>query len=503
VKRRLWRGEPRPTFAFFAPPAPIPAQRGKEKTGEIKASFTSAKGTRIRESRAKHRLNGSGMASPERSKCYKWSKQTPINMRLMNVVPVPLLSRNDPSFVGFPVFTRRTVENGGLSRIINGRNSTGRLESALCPHAFQSPVGPSQSPCGGMSRHGEFVDTLSELIMRMRSQVDACQQKNWCDNQLAHVRAEHLERVYGLGVRCAGCGIGMGCKAQSAANGPCHWQGLQRPPQRFPSPRPHARAEIVNTFLRWVRLLLPNRSWTDKALRGPLRLNRAVSRGSVATMAQADAGPAPTSPTPPAGATPTPASATRASAPAGVSTGLGAKVDAIAAKSPTLQQNLKYLDDLGWNINYGPSNGGSHYNKDTKNIVIDSNHQIDPIAAARALSHEIGHAMYSYQYQYDYSSRTAYINSRLADEGAATMKTIQIQREIKAVGGPNIGEPTTNFGQYNKIYDQYLRDEDAVAARRKIGVLYGTGEMTSNTMETYEVYYGKLYDRQTTNTTPR
>ncbi|MDR2154366.1 MAG: hypothetical protein LBE78_04990, partial [Burkholderiaceae bacterium] len=26
------------------------------------------------------------------------------------------------------------------------------------------------------------------------------------------------------------CGmrIGMGCKAQSAANGPCHWQGLQR-----------------------------------------------------------------------------------------------------------------------------------------------------------------------------------------------------------------------------------------------------------------------------------
>jgi hypothetical protein len=39
----------------------------------------------------------------------------------------------------------------------------------------------------------------------------------------------------------------MGCKAQSAANGPCHWQGLLAP-QRFLSPRLHARAGIVNTF---------------------------------------------------------------------------------------------------------------------------------------------------------------------------------------------------------------------------------------------------------------
>jgi hypothetical protein len=46
-----------------------------------------------------------------------------------------------------------------------------------------------------------------------------------------------LERVYDLGVRYAGCGIGMGCKAQSAANGLCYWQGLLAP-QRFLSTRP-------------------------------------------------------------------------------------------------------------------------------------------------------------------------------------------------------------------------------------------------------------------------
>jgi hypothetical protein len=43
-----------------------------------------------------------------------------------------------------------------------------------------------------------------------------------------------------------------------------------------------------------------------------------------------------------------------------------------------------------------------------------------------------------YSYTPDYSSKAAYVNGTLADEGAATMKNIEVQREIKANGGPNI-----------------------------------------------------------------
>lgn len=111
------------------------------------------------------------------------------------------------------------------------------------------------------------------------------------------------------------------------------------------------------------------------------------------------------------------------------------------------------------------------------------------------LSHEVGHATYTYTP--DYSSNAAYVNGALADEGAATMKNIQIQREILANGGPDIGIAGTpaNHAGYNAAYDAYLKTGDASAARQSIGTIFGSGEQTSTTGQTYSDYYGSWYDK--------
>ena len=89
------------------------------------------------------------------------------------------------------------------------------------------------------------------------------------------------------------------------------------------------------------------------------------------------------------------------------------------------------------------------------------------------------------------------MNGTLADEGAATMKNIQVQREITAAGGPDIGIAgnSANHASYNNAYNQYLKDGNAAAARQSIGTTFGKGEITSTTGQPYPDYYGGWYDK--------
>lgn len=184
-----------------------------------------------------------------------------------------------------------------------------------------------------------------------------------------------------------------------------------------------------------------------------------------------------------------------------VTTGLGPGVDQLAAKSPTLEHDIAKLQKDGWHIEYGPANKGSSTNKSGQppTIVIDGADRENPKAVVQALAHETGHALY--QGTPDYSSRTSYVNSELADEGAATMNNIKVQREILAHGGPNIsiaGNPD-NAPAYNAAYNRFLHDGDASAARAAIGHVYGTGEYASVPVNgqyvNYQTYYGSWYDR--------
>lgn len=100
-------------------------------------------------------------------------------------------------------------------------------------------------------------------------------------------------------------------------------------------------------------------------------------------------------------------------------------------------------------------------------------------------------------YKEDDSSREAYVNGALADEGAATMNNIKIRREILANGGQDIGIAgnSANQSAYNTAYDTFLKDGNAKAARQAIGAQFGEGEITSNTHQPYAEYYGSYYDK--------
>lgn len=178
-----------------------------------------------------------------------------------------------------------------------------------------------------------------------------------------------------------------------------------------------------------------------------------------------------------------------------VDTGLGADIDAMVSKSPSLQKDWETLDKEKWSIEYGPAGGGSTANREKKLITIDSAEKGKPTAVTQTLAQEIGHATHSYKE--DYSSKAAYLNGTLGDEGAATLNNIKVQREILANGGPDIGIAgnSANHAAYNKAYDQFLQDGNAAAAQQSIGAQFGHGEITSNTGQTYGNYYGGWYDK--------
>ncbi|MBR8129809.1 type VI secretion system tip protein VgrG [Burkholderia ambifaria] len=184
-----------------------------------------------------------------------------------------------------------------------------------------------------------------------------------------------------------------------------------------------------------------------------------------------------------------------------VTTGLGARVDQLAAKSPTLERDITKLQKDGWHIQYGPANQGSSTNKHGQppTIVIDGNDRGNPEAVVQGLAHETGHALY--RGTPDYSTKTNYVNSELADEGAATLNNIKVQREILSHGGSDIsiaGNPD-NAPAYNAAYDRFLQNGDVSAARAAIGHVYGTGEYASVPVNgqyvNYQTYYGSWYDR--------
>jgi type VI secretion system secreted protein VgrG len=178
-----------------------------------------------------------------------------------------------------------------------------------------------------------------------------------------------------------------------------------------------------------------------------------------------------------------------------VETGLGSEVDKLVAKSPSLQKDWLKLKEEGWKTSYGGAGKGSFVDRKRRLITIDGSENGKPRETVLSLSHEVGHARYSYTR--DYSSKEAFVNGALADEGAATLNNIKVRREILANGGPDIGIAgnPANHAAYNAAYDQALKDGDLSNARHSIGQIFGKGERTSNTGQSYADYYGAWYDK--------
>lgn len=123
----------------------------------------------------------------------------------------------------------------------------------------------------------------------------------------------------------------------------------------------------------------------------------------------------------------------------------------LLAKSPTLRAGLAQAerDDLD-NV-WGQAGMGT-YLVPREKIVIDENAIGQGSRIARSLSHEVGHHLFTEGP--DRTSKQSYVNSMLRGEAAATLSNVQIQREIVAAGGPDIGVSGTGNRpqQYGTIW---------------------------------------------------
>ena len=178
------------------------------------------------------------------------------------------------------------------------------------------------------------------------------------------------------------------------------------------------------------------------------------------------------------------------------SSGYGKDVDSLVDKSPTMKNDIATLKKRGWTFEEGEAGKGTFANRQKRVITVDKNELGNPNAVVQSLSHESGHALY--EPNIDFSSRDAYLNSTLSDEGAATLNNIRVQREIIANKGGDIGIAgnPANQTQYNRIYDSLesgaIKESEA---RTQIGRIFGKGEQTSTTGQYYEDYYGGWYDK--------
>ncbi|WAC20670.1 hypothetical protein OVA24_04660 [Luteolibacter sp. SL250] len=181
-------------------------------------------------------------------------------------------------------------------------------------------------------------------------------------------------------------------------------------------------------------------------------------------------------------------------------TALGAGVNELVEKSPTLVANLKALEEDGWVIRYGEPGKGSFCDKTKKEIVIDPNEKDNPASITQTLAHESGHALYSADPYVPHTglSKDEYVRKNveaaLKDEGEATLMNAKVRDEIMGNGGTDIGIAGAKSDEYEKAYQEYKEHGDREKARKDIGAIFAKGERPStDPTKTYEEYYGAPY----------
>ncbi|EKF22293.1 hypothetical protein C731_3785 [Mycolicibacterium hassiacum DSM 44199] len=165
----------------------------------------------------------------------------------------------------------------------------------------------------------------------------------------------------------------------------------------------------------------------------------------------------------------------------------------IARMSPTL---LDQWARLGPDWTFTSEPGGTYCDFQNKVINIDpSVRAAGPEAVVKALAHEIGHALNNPPL--DRSSKEAYVNSRLAGEGAATMNVLAVEREILAAGGPDIVAPGELDDRFEGAYDRFLAaggtQSAYLIAINEIGQIFGDLHPSTAPHLTYREYYAQGY----------
>ncbi|MCR1536036.1 hypothetical protein NR511_11305 [Stenotrophomonas maltophilia] len=168
----------------------------------------------------------------------------------------------------------------------------------------------------------------------------------------------------------------------------------------------------------------------------------------------------------------------------------------LLAKSPTLQAGLTQARREGIVIQWGAAGEGTYLIPGVK-IVIDENAIGQGSRIASSLAHEVGHHLFTEPE--NRTSKQAYVNSELRGEAAATLSNVQVQREIVAAGGPDIGVSGT--GNRPQQYGTIAAELQAGRINRnqalgQIAEVFKTEAPSVGPHATYELYYGDYYDRE-------
>lgn len=168
-----------------------------------------------------------------------------------------------------------------------------------------------------------------------------------------------------------------------------------------------------------------------------------------------------------------------------VHTGLGAKIDELAAKSPTLERDLQALQKQGWSIQYGAKGKGTFADRTKKSINVDPSEGGRPLLLLQSLAHEAGHAMYTPGAYIDMEGKTRQqyidgnVKSSLDDEGEATITNLQVREELLKAKVGDIGVAGAQAKKYMELYKKYPQAKDRDKLREEIGKVYAAGEHPS------------------------
>lgn len=178
----------------------------------------------------------------------------------------------------------------------------------------------------------------------------------------------------------------------------------------------------------------------------------------------------------------------------------------------TGRDTLNLLEKYGIDVQF-ESGGGSRFNPNTNQIVVDSEH--DLYSAALILIHEVTHARILHEgsaADVKANGRQEFVQKKVAEEMEALVSSIEAKIEFEQNGFNTSELSCTLEAPYRQAYgaatstakitDPGLDDEALQAIGRAAGratvlqALLNGKAVTSNTQQTYPFYWGLEWDKQ-------
>jgi WXG100 family type VII secretion target len=183
---------------------------------------------------------------------------------------------------------------------------------------------------------------------------------------------------------------------------------------------------------------------------------------------------------------------------------LSPEVRELAAKSPTLLNNLEMVERLNFKIAFGSQGDGSgteNGNREARVIVIETGHDVEKQVSI--LAHEAAHAVRGQHVVIDPIdlpvTKDEWIKTQvevdLNGEGNSVMHQAITRDEIIKAGGPDIAEKGHISEEYLKIYQEYKNGQEIWdGAVHRLGQLYANARPSGQPEGTiYRDYYTKSW----------